>query len=216
MHMFLARFGIHLHDIALLVRDGCESKAEATKPRLTLHEQTEASAILMTHRAVGHQVPDQRLQRRLANGLRFLRLDADGVPVATTWVAGSRGRYIDELNWLLPMGPDEWWVRDVFVTQAWRGRRLFADLVTCLADRGNGQTRRLWSDVDWIDKASMRAHQKAGFRVLARVQALDMAGRVRLRSALPAWPMPVQEINPTSRLVWLRGSRLQRHRDLIA
>ncbi|MCY7315983.1 MAG: hypothetical protein LH480_10265 [Rubrivivax sp.] len=215
-HMLLARLHIYLHDIAVLTRDAGGPKTTRREPSISVHEQTDAAGILAAHKAVGHHIPGRRLQQRLGNGLRFLRMDAAGAPVATTWVVGGGGRYIDELNWLLPMAPDELWVRDVFVMPSWRGRRLFADIATCLADRGDGQPRRVWSDVDWLDAASMRAHQTAGFRVVARVRALDFAGRVRLRSALPSWPLPVREIDPTSRLILLRGSRLRRHRELIA
>lgn len=180
-----------------------------------MHEIRDAADILAAHAAVKHRVAQGRAQQRIRHGLRFVRFDIRGVPVATSWVA-SDCRYIDELNWLLPIGAGELWLRDVFVVPAWRGKRLFADITSVLARPDGGPTRRIWSDVDWINTQSMRAHEAAGFRVVARVRALDIAGRVRLRSALPRWPLPVTEIDPASRWIWLRGSRLQRHRELLA
>lgn len=171
--------------------------------------------ILEAHVVLGHRIGQAMLERRMANRLAFLTISIEGQPVASSWLA-TGGRYIDELNWWLPIAPDEHWLRDVFVAPELRGRRFFTDIVTSLAMPEHGHARRIWSDVDWINTQSMRAHQAAGFRVAARVRALDIAGRLRVRSALPPWPLPVTEIDPASRFIWLRGKRLQRHRELLA
>lgn len=206
---------IYVHDVAILAASRLEP-GQIVAARTSAHLLLDEARIHHAHLAVGHRIGDSRLRQRLRNGLQFIRFDVDGIPVATSWLAGARGRYIDELNWLLPMAADECWLRDVFVAQASRGRRLFSDIVTALAMPEHGQARRIWSDVDWVNVQSMRAHEAAGFRVVARVRALDLAGRVRLRSALPPWPLPVTEIDPASRWIWLRGSRLQRHQELLA
>jgi len=207
---------IHRHDVALLlfdpVRDGRPRREAATPALKTCDDEQQ---ILAANAELGHRVAKVMLRRRLANRLGFVAFSIDGQAVASTWLA-TGGRYIDELNWLLPIGPDEFWLRDVFVAPAWRGRRLFTGIVAALAAHGDGPLRRIWSDVDWDNAPSMRAHEAAGFRVVARVRALDVAGRVRLRSALPPWPLPVTEIDPTSRWIWLRGSRLRRHLELLA
>ncbi len=207
---------IHLHDIALLRRDPATQPAPEQGPALEVHALDDEAAIQAAHASVGHRIAPQRLQRRLHNGLEFLRFDLSSVPVATTWVAGSRGRYVDELNWLLPIGGGEYWVRDVFVSPASRGQRVFNSVSAALAQRAGGPPRPVWSDVDWPHAQSMRAHASAGFSVVARVRSLDFDGRLRWRSRLPAWPLPVTEIEPASRCIWLRGDRLKRHQELIA
>ena len=194
------------------VQDGQPLGGRATP---VVNAVVDKNRILEAHVALGHHIGQAMLERRMANRLAFLTIAIEELPVASSWLA-SGGRYIDELNWWLPIGPDELWLRDVFVAQAWRGRRLFADIVSSLAMPEHGRARRIWSDVDWINTQSMRAHEAAGFRVVARVRALDLAGRIRLRSALPPWPLQVTEIDPTSRLIWLRGRRLQRHQELLA
>lgn len=208
-------FQIHFHDIAILARDG-RPILPASEVALLTHELHDAPSILQAHAALAYRIPERRLQQRLRNGLRFMRFDVGVVPVATTWLASCGGRYIDELNWLLPMAPGEAWVRDVFIAPAWRGKRLFSHIAAALAQHGGGPAQRVWSDVDWVNVQSMHAHAAAGFHIVARLRALDLRGRLRLRSSLPPWPLPVAEIDPASRWVWLRGATLQRHRELVA
>lgn len=207
---------VHRYDVALLSTEPAESpaKVDASGP-IQVEWLNERESILKAHAALEHRISAEMLERRLSNRLRFAVFSVDGGPVASSWLA-SGGRYIDELNWWLPIATDELWVRDVFVAPASRGRRLFAALVATLSRRPVGPGRRIWSDVDWDNAASMQAHKAAGFVVVARVRALDFGGRLRLRSALPAWPLPVLEMDPGAHWVWLRGGRLKRHRELLA
>jgi len=182
---------------------------------LQVEDTYERERVRAAHAALGHRVAASMMERRLANRLRFAVFLQAGTPVASTWLA-SGGRYIDELNWWLPIDAEELWLRDVFVAPAWRGRRLFSALVATLAWRKDKPARRIWSDVDWDNEGSMNAHKAAGFSVVARVRAIDLGGRIRIRSALPSWPLPVDEIDPGARLIWLRGHRLRRHQELLA
>jgi GNAT superfamily N-acetyltransferase len=208
-----------LHDIAILAAPAtahAQVPAAAAAP-LTLHALREPAAIHAALAAVEHRIRDARLAQRLRNGLWLARFDADGVPVATTWLAdGASGRYVDELNWLLPMALRDLWLRDVFVAPAWRRRGLFVQMVAALRQWDGGGDRCIWSDVDWDNGPSMRAHEAAGFRVVVRAKALDLFGRLRIRSALPPWPLPVTEIDPGARWVWLHGATRARHQALIA
>lgn len=207
---------LHLHDVALLSTNPAQDLGQAAgRSALQIEETSERNRIRAAHAALGHRVTDLAIERRLAHRLRFAVFLQDGVPVASAWLACG-GRYIDELNWWLPIAADELWLRDVFVAPAWRGRRLFSAIVASLARREGRPDRRIWSDVDWDNPNSMRAHQAAGLEVVARVRALDLGGRIRIRSALPPWPLPVLELDPAARLIWLRGERLKRHQELIA
>lgn len=182
---------------------------------MVVESRHQRDRILKAHKELGHRLADSVLERRLANRLAFVVFLAQGQLVASSWLA-TGGRYVDELNWWLPIGEGELWLRDVFVVADWRGRRLFSCIVDALAQRHETTKVRVWSDVDWDNAASMRAHEAAGFQVVARVRALDLMGRLRIRSSLPTWPSPVKEIAPASRCVWLRGERLSRHLQLLA
>jgi len=209
-------FQIHLHDIAILTLPAGNVFTPPDGSVLTAHDVSDSAGIVAAHAGVEHRIPEKRMQQRLRNGLRFIRFDVGGVPAATTWLVHGGSRYIDELNWLLPIGVDELWIRDVFVAPSWRGKRLFTGIAAALVGLDGGPPRRVWSDVDWVDSASMRAHTAAGFQGVARVRALDFRGRLRLRSALPPWPLPITEIDTVSRWIWLCGEKSRRHQELLA
>jgi GNAT superfamily N-acetyltransferase len=206
---------IHAHQIAILLRQAASTNT--TRPRRLTEVPVPPSveAIRLAHAQLGLRLRDDRARRRLDNGLQFLTFAVDAAPVVSTWIA-TGARYLDELNWLLPIGSDDLWLRDVFVVPALRGQGLFANLVDRLATRGVQAQRRVWSDVDWDNRASMRAHVAAGFEVAHRVRAIELPGGLHVRSALPAWDRPVQEIRPGSRVLRLKGDVLQRHQELLA
>lgn len=203
----------HLHDVAILAAEA-DAAGRGAPPlpwQAVAHDD-----IARVHAELGHRLRPERAERRLANGLRFLRFDIDGAAVASTWLAGTGGRYLDEFGWLAPMTADECWVRDVFVAPSRRGQRLFARVVATLAQGLERPMRRVLSDVDWDNPASMQAHRSAGFEVIARARCLDLRGRVRLRGVPPAALGDVREIEPGSRLLLLRGARHALHLSLVA
>ena len=220
MRLWPTRLQLHLHDIALLVAPGPVVQALAhQRPRglrSTAYTLAQQADILQLHRALGHRMSLPRLQQRFANGLQFLAFWDDDSLLGSTWVALGGGRYVDELNWYLPLLPTECWLRDLFVLPAQRGQGRLAQFVGQVVHQHMPACTAFWSDVDWVHGVSMRAHQKAGFSVHARVRALDLAQRVRARCALPHWHLPVAEIEPGQRWLVLNGARLERHRQLMA
>lgn len=207
---------IHRHDIALLQHVPASAPArDQPQPALSIARHADPPAILEAHRLLGHRIAPHRVQGRLNNALRFASASLDQRLVASTWLAVG-GRYVDELNWLVPVGSQDLWVRDVFVAAPSRGQGLFGALVDALSRQDDGSACQLWSDVDWDATRSIRAHQGAGFKVVARVKAIDFGGLLRWRSALPTWPQPITEIDANARLIWLGGERLRRHRQLLA
>lgn len=220
MRLWPTRHTVVLHDIALLVASGPALQSLARQSGASLRSQVFTLAqhehILQLHLAMGHRMTAARLQQRFANGLQFLAFWAGDCLLGSTWVALGGGRYVDELNWYLPIKPGECWLRDLFVLPAQRGRGLLAQFVGQLVHEHLPNATAVWSDVDWVNRASMRAHQKAGFTVYARVRALDLAQRLRVRSGLPAWHLPVAEIDPSRRWLLLTSAKLQRHLQLLA
>ena len=172
--------------------------------------------IQVCHTTLGHRLTPERVERRQRNGLLFFALQVDGIVVASTWIVTGGQRYIDELGWALALGSDAFWLRDVFVAPAWRGRGVFQAFIAAIARDHVRPCQAVWSDVDWVNAQSMRAHLSAGFEVRSRLRALDFFGRVRFRGAVPSWDLPIREIAPGSRVLVLRGRALRRHQELIA
>jgi RimJ/RimL family protein N-acetyltransferase len=208
---------IYLHDVGVLV---CRQRLAAQLPLNNLRTQElaapDGAQILQLHTQLGHRMTVQRMQQRFGNGLRFFALYVGDELAGSTWAAVGDGRYIDELNWFLPILATEYWVRDVFIPPRWRGKALFPALLRLVAENHLPGCTAVWSDVDWPNTGSMRAHRNAGFEVVARARALEVAGRWRWRSALLPWHLPVQEIAPQRRFVQLQGHTLQRHQELMA
>jgi RimJ/RimL family protein N-acetyltransferase len=208
---------VYLHDVAVLV---CRNPHAGVLqvPHLRTKEwlPSHSDPIMQLHQQLAHRMTPQRLAQRFGNGLRYFALYAGDTPIGSTWAAVGTARYVDELNWLLPILPTEFWVRDVFLSPAWRGKGLFPALLRLLAEHHVPGCTAAWSDVDWPNAQSMRAHRNAGFEVYTRARTFDIAGRLRLRSPLPSWHLPVLEMNLSQRLLWLRNGSLQRHKDLLA
>lgn len=220
MRLWPTRKHIYLHDVALLKahRPGDESSpgSFAADCRSVELKAAQGAEILQLHQTLGHRMTQQRLNQRFRNGLRFLAFHQGDTLLGSSWVAIGGARYVDELNWYLPILPTEFWVRDVFIMPSQRGRGLFGGLVKLIAQRHVPGCTAAWSDVDWINGTSMRAHAHAGFEVYARLRALDFDGRLRLRGPAPSWHEPVLEIDPGKRLLLMQGVRLQRHQALMA
>jgi GNAT superfamily N-acetyltransferase len=208
---------VYLHDVAVLVCRAPQAGAlQVPGLRTTEWVAGQEEHILQLHTQLAHRVTPKRLAQRFGNGLRFFALHAGDTPVGSTWAAVGVPRYVDELNWLLPILPTEFWVRDVFLLPTWRGKGLYAALLRLLAERHVAGCTAAWSDVDWPNVQSMRAHRNAGFEIYTRARTLDVAGRFRVRSPLPAWHLPVLEMNLPQRLLWLRDTGLRRHNELLA
>lgn len=220
MRLWPTRLQFFLHDVAVLVapRPGDETSPGTVNPGLRSVEflPSQGAQILQLHQQLEHRMTQPRMDQRFRNGLRYFAFYQDQQLLGSTWAAVGDGRYVDEANWYLPIQKTEFWVRDVFIIPTLRGRGLYASVLKLMAQRHVPGCTAVWSDVDWVNKASMRAHTKVGFSVHARLRVLDFDGRIRLRGPCPAWPLPVTEIDLDKRLLLMRGALLQRHRELLA
>ena len=220
MRLWPTRAQFFLHDVAVLKADrpGDEASPGVVLPTYLTVEfnASQTAQILQLHQQMGHRMSQPRMEQRFRNRLRYFALFEGDVLLGSTWVAIGGGRYVDELNWVLPIAPNQFWVRDVYIVPTQRGRGLFPALLKQIARAHVPGCSAAWSDVDWINQPSMRAHAKAGFTVQARLRALDFNGLVRLRGPVPAWHEAVQDVEPGKRWLLMRGARLQRHRELLA
>jgi hypothetical protein len=153
----LQRFQLYLHDVALLesADPGCRNAPLQGCHTLELHG---AAAVMQSHVQLGHRVNAQRDAQRLANGLRFIQLWRGDALLGSSWIVNGGGRYVDEVMWLLPIAANEYWVRDVFISPACRGQKLFPAFLRLIAQNHVPDCQRMWSDVDWPHTASMRVH----------------------------------------------------------
>lgn len=220
MRLWPTRSQFFLHDVAVLMasRPGDESSPGVVTPgvRLVEYSASQAAQILQLHQQMGHRMSQPRLDQRFRNRLRFFAFHEGDALLGSTWVAIGGGRYVDEVNWYLPIRADQFWMRDVYILPAQRGRGRFAALLKLMAQVQVPGCSAVWSDVDWVNHTSMQAHAKAGFSVQARLRALDFDGRLRLRGPQPSWHEAVHEIEPSKRWLVMRGTRLQRHQELLA
>lgn len=168
------------------------------------------------HLAHGRRIPRLRIERRFNHGLRFFQLWKGDALAASTWMVHGGTRYIDELALAFPLSPSELWVRDIFVAPNMRRLGMFGELLTTIIVHAAPQSTVLWSDVDWSNTASIRAHQRSGFSIEMRLRALDFGRRYRLRSLPRHWPQPLADLEPARKLLTWNATLRQRHRTLIA
>jgi len=129
--------------------------------------------------------PEGRLRLRFERGLRFYALREGGRVVASTWLVQPGGQeFIDEGGIGLKMDHDAASIRDAFVVADRRGRGLFPRLVAAAAARIGGLSA-LWSVVDRSNTPSLRAHFRAGFEPLDRLQVVHLAGALLIRLRWP-------------------------------
>ena len=209
--MYIAR-----HDLAFLQAQVLTPVEPLASVRLEELQANQIGAVLETYRVLGHRHPEGRPQRRFANGLRFGRLWLGDRLAGSLWVAHAGHRYIDEMNWRLPLNEGQFWLRDVFVAPALRGRRLFVHMLHLVARQWLPRFECAWSDVDWDNDASIKAHIAAGFAVRHRVRCLDLNGQLRLRDPVIPWPAPVAAMQPRQRWLRLAGERLRQHQEWVA
>ena len=207
-----------LHDLAILecMHLGLRVDGEDSGYRTIEIHANELSRIRAVFGSMGHLTSTDRVERRFRNGLRFFVQMAGDEAIASTWIIRGGDRYLDEVNWLLPVSETEIWIRDIYVKPSWRGKGVFGALIASLARLQVRPCTSIWSDVDWSNRSSMRAHLAVGFEIRARVRALEFLGFFRIRGAVPTLGKTVVELEPGRRLVLLTGSLLKRHQELIA
>ncbi len=158
----------------------------------------------------------QRCLARFRHRLRCFVLEAEtGDAVAWTWLAAGVPRYLDELCWLVALQPDQAWVRDCEVLPARRGQRLLARLIEAIAQH-LGRSTEFLVDIDASNRASLRAHQAAGFSPIARVYGARLPGHRVLRQRPPPHLPPVTALRPQQRMIRLDADEQAWHQNHLA
>ncbi len=164
--------------------------------------------IVELYRALGRMEPPARIAQRLALGLRFYFVDETPWPAAVAWLLPSGHRFVDEIGYQLPVPPHSVWLRDVVVSPAARGRRLFASFITQTVRAFHPAARSIWSDFSRGNVPSARAHASLGFREVGSMRMLHVAGAFMLRSPPPP-ALGVESGFALGRRALITGSRFQ-------
>lgn len=208
---------LQIHDIAIL-QASTPLTVGPSAPGLALRElmQDQTADIIAGHDRLGRRTPSERIERRFRHGLRFFQLWKGETLTGSTWAVCGSSRYIDELAWSLPLRTDEIWLRDVFIAPTARGGKLFVQMTKLMTQAVNPDCTYVWSDVDWCNHPSMRAHIAAGFQIWRRVRAIALADRLLLRPQIGRWHLPITDLAPELRALWWTKTLREQHAALIA
>ena len=207
----------HIHDIAIL-RAPAPTSLEPANDGFKLMElfSEQTAEIMAGHTSMGRTIPAERIERRFRHGLRFFQIRMENVLAGSIWIAHGTPRYIDEVGLSLPLLPNEIWLLDAFIASEVRGKKLFTQTTSYMTHAINPSCNRIWSDVDWSNRASMNAHLSAGFQIWKRVHAIDFANRLLLRTHIGKWHLPICDLEPERRVVWWNNALQEQHKALIA
>jgi GNAT superfamily N-acetyltransferase len=133
--------------------------------------------------AFGH--PRAALEARLAGGSLACVLERDGLQ-AYVWFQPD-AFLDDELRTRFRLRAGEIWLYDAMVAPSLRGQglypRLLATAAAMLRERG---FRRIWIEIDDLNRNSIRAHCAAGARARERFAIFELCGWARVRDGAGA------------------------------
>lgn len=175
--------------------------------RLAEH-RTLNERMLGAYRQRGNDISPERLTRRFELGLRFFELVDGATYLANTWIVSKGTRFIDEVGYCFALISDELWVRDIYVSPRERGRGLFALLLDQVLREAFPRARVLWSNTDYKNRSSFRAHRRYGFEETEALRSLLVARHLLFRHRLVR--EVVSGFHPERRIVWL-GSEWHRY-----
>ena len=145
-------------------------------------EQRDLRSIMESCTATKQGAADAQVSYRLERGLKFYAAMVDDKPVATTWMVPPGQRFVDEIGYMLAVPKSSLWLRDIYVAETARGRRIFAAFLESILAVYHPTVQTLWSDIDSSSVASARAHKSYGFEVIDSLAALHVAQLLMIRS----------------------------------
>lgn len=161
------------------------------------------AAVLADCRAIGRQAQAERCALRRRAGLHFFSLRRAGRSIANTWAIRGGERFLDEAMLVFELGANDACLRDMYVDDAERGKRVFGQFVRALEAGPLAGIERLWSCVEAGNAASLFAHRHCSFEAVGDVSTLAFFNRLMLRR----WRIPAElhcrEFAATRRVLWL-------------
>lgn len=170
-------------------------------------------AIIDIYHSAGREISEQRARARFSHRLKFYLLTREGSTVAWTWLIPPPRRFIDEAACHFPVPEKATWIRDIFVSPEYRGRRIFTVLLEVLFNRVLGADREIWSDTAGRNQSSLKAHLNAGFEIVDSLKILRLNKLLLARLRRPARIRWIDGYQPGRRVV-LTSKAYSRYRDL--
>ena len=177
---------------------------------LSLH-RSYTPAVLEANRRFGRAFTQDDLRRRFERGLVFLELKDGEKTLVTGWMVVRSTRFVDELGYHFPIEDGAGWLRDFYVDQAVRGRRMFSTLADHLMRGETAVARVLWSELDTANRASLKAHLNCHFEIVETFRVLHICGLIMLRLEIPERARTLDGFKPTRR-IFLTGAAFRRYR----
>jgi GNAT superfamily N-acetyltransferase len=124
---------------------------------------------------------NERLRKRFYNGLKFYTLKFEKTVIASTWIISSNCRFIDECALSFPIKKNHIWIRDIFVHESMRGQGIFGRFIDNLIHEYYHSTEVIWSDLNRLNKFSITAHKKYGFKRYDNIIILNIFNKYLFR-----------------------------------
>lgn len=158
-------------------------------------------AIIDIYRSTGGEISEGRVRARFAHRLKFYQLTRGEDTVARTWLVPPPRRFIDEAGYHFPVPETASWIRDIFVSPKYRGRRIFSVLLDVLINRALTSEREIWSDTAARNQSSVKAHLNAGFRIVDTLKILRLNKLLLVRLRRPARLNILEGFRPGRRVI---------------
>jgi len=154
----------------------------AAKVFLRVSELHDIPSIVESCTATSQGASEAQIGLRLKRGLNFYVALVDDRPVATTWMVPPGQRFVDEIGYMLGVPAGSLWLRDIYVAERVRGRRIFSAFLESVLAAYHPDVHTLWSDIDSTSVASAKAHKSYGFELVDSLKVLHLAQLLMIRS----------------------------------
>jgi hypothetical protein len=184
------------------------SPRKAKNPNFRVVERTKPLEVARVYQDLSRSMEPGRIEGRLEQGLRFFAFSEGDRLVGSSWFVSAGRRFLDESGLEVRIDNRTIWVRDAYVDPAVRGRGLFGSMLDALVMGPFKHVTRIMSDVTAQNEPSLRAHYNYGFRNLARIHTIHVAGVAMRRSGDYAQLRELGGFKPDRRFLFT-GSRFR-------
>ena len=124
---------------------------------------------------------DARTASRLRHGMKYYAAYEGDKVIAYLWLHSVSPRFFDEVGIYLRHGPNDLWLRDVYVVPDKRGQGVFGSVINAVIREYYPAARHLYSDVMADNGPSLKAHRNLGMAVMGRVRFTRILRRILFR-----------------------------------
>jgi len=168
--------------------------------------------LLLAYQRLGRSFNRTRIESRFSNGLKYYCLSLDDTLVASTWIHPKGNRFIDESGYMIQPKSNSVWLRDVFVSPEYRGRKLFETLIYSIFMNYYPEKDSCWSDIEAENSASITAHQNSGFVRQGGFRCMHLVKLILNRDELDSDIFDVSGFKP-GKSTFVTGVNYQKYRE---